>query len=168
MVTRCHRPSARLLRAVGLVLSAATVTAQAAPQAESASGGIEEIVVTAERREATAREVPLSLAALPADLLDTFNIENIQNLAQLSPGVTFGTIVVYGQPYIRGIGSDLTTPGSEASVALYVDGVYQARSISLAQNLNNVERVVAVPAQRVVVGIRIHDPSVATRAIPSH
>jgi iron complex outermembrane recepter protein len=48
---------------------------------------------------------------------------------------------MYGQRYIRGIGSGLTARGTESSIAPYVDGVYQACQYALVQILNNIERI---------------------------
>lgn len=131
-------PAAALLAVLSVASSMAY--AQTAGE-EPKSTGIEEIVVTAERRESSAKDVPLSVSAISADTLESFNITNVQSIAQLTPSMSFGTVAVYGQPFIRGIGSELNTPGGESSVALYVDGIYQARNILLAQALNNVERV---------------------------
>jgi len=126
--------------AIGLALQGAAST-PAIAQAPAAGSGLEEVVVTATRREESVQDIPISVTAISAETLDAFGISSTDTVALLTPGLTFGTQVLYAQPYIRGIGSDLTSIGTDTSVAMYVDGVYQARAYLLFQNLNNVERI---------------------------
>ena len=96
---------------------------------------LEEIVVTARRREENLQEVPVAITALSAEDLETRSIENIRDLQVLLPnvdirggGITGGTSGLFT---IRGI------PG----VARYIDDVVQTDSADALQNVVELERV---------------------------
>ena len=88
------------VRAVCVAASAAALTpcgvlAQNAPQAEAARrGGLEEIVVTATRREENLLNVPISIAAYSQESLDQKGVRNIEDLARITPGLRGGTVEV--------------------------------------------------------------------------
>jgi len=99
------------------------------------------IVVTANRRSENIQDVPITISAVSADDLANSNVTSLQELTTLvsgyvGPGET-GTL----SPHLRGVGSQIASPGIEASVATYVDDVYiGARSPALL-NLHSVERL---------------------------
>ncbi|MCY4130520.1 MAG: TonB-dependent receptor [Gammaproteobacteria bacterium] len=138
--------------ALALVLSVSTVQAQ---QEQTAEGddqdelamAIEEIVVTAEKREENVLEVPLTLTALSAQMLEELGLSNALDLEQLVPGLQFGSAALQqrsdGQGItIRGIGTQSARElHSDLAVAVYVDGVYTVDTYGLAPNLFDVERV---------------------------
>lgn len=125
------------------VASTDTDTATATDGA-SPMQSLEEVHVTAERRDANIQTTPLAITAVSADALDKSNINDLTGLDGLVPGLEinkssgFETVVT-----IRGIGSETpenaptTTPG----VAFFVDGVYIANTVSLDQTLFDVDRV---------------------------
>ena len=73
--------------------------------------------------------------------LDASAIENTFDLQYRVPGFVFKSNAVINQPYIRGIGSDLLSIGTDPAVATFVDGVYQSRAVAAYQQLFDVERV---------------------------
>jgi outer membrane receptor protein involved in Fe transport len=89
--------------------------------AESAEGRrIEEVVVTAERRESTVSDTAISISAFDEKFLDDFNIRNQEDLQNYIPATTI-------QPYdaaIRGVGRTARTLGGDPGVATYFNGVY--------------------------------------------
>jgi len=101
----------------------------------------EEIVITAERRESSLQSTPLSITALSGAALDRSGVEDTAELPMVTPGLVFTTNSVFGQPYIRGVGSDLITAGADPAVAVLVDDVYQARSVAAVQDFFDVDRV---------------------------
>jgi iron complex outermembrane receptor protein len=123
----------------GLWLIVATLLCIAIPAL--ADDRPEEIVVTAERRETPLQEAPLSLAIVSGEGLDESGIETTLDLPLRIPGMVFTTNSVLGQPYIRGVGSDIISVGGEASVATFVDGVYRARPLAALQDFYDIERV---------------------------
>jgi len=121
----------------GTCLIAAAMVAAANTQAQ----GIEEIVVTAQRRAENLQEVPVAITALTGQALASSGISTTADLSAVTPGLVMTSSLARAQPYLRGIGTQGTQPGEEGSVATYVDGVYYA---SLAANffaLSGVERV---------------------------
>ena len=122
--------------------AAAPGSASAASDTNQASGtGLPEIVITAQRREQRLQDVPISVTAVTEAAIETQGLTQVESLALVNSSFVPGTQIGYGQPYIRGVGSSIVTPGTESSVALYIDGIYQSRNFALEQNLTNVERL---------------------------
>tara|TARA_A100001037_G_scaffold266372_3_gene258490 strand:+ start:296 stop:2395 length:2100 start_codon:yes stop_codon:yes gene_type:complete len=103
---------------------------------------LEEIVVTATKSGAqNLQDVPLSVAVLSGDDLDRSGIATTMGLQLRTPGLVITRNTHLGQPYIRGVGSDVVGPAIDGAVAVYVDGAYQARAASQIAALADVERV---------------------------
>jgi iron complex outermembrane recepter protein len=83
--------------------------------------GLEEIIVTAQRRSETIKDVPFSVSAIGQDQLEQRHISTIEDVTRAIPGVSFGTGAVQGQDNItiRGIGSQT----GNAAIGLYLDDV---------------------------------------------
>lgn len=103
--------------------------------AQSGAGGtssqapaVDEIIVTAQRRSEELQKVPVSVTAITPAKLEQLNLRDIQNLATVTPGVTFDTGLGFAQVFIRGIGANFPAPGLESPVATYVDGSYVERA----------------------------------------
>ena len=114
--------------------SAASPAASASPAAAQApkapaSTGVEEIVVTAQKREQLSQDVPIALTAFSAQTIQFRGIQDMSDLAMQTPGLQFGLDTGADQQiYIRGIGIDDASGSAEAPIATYVDGVYQTRT----------------------------------------
>jgi iron complex outermembrane recepter protein len=98
----------RLLACIALAALATSAHATEATPADSsgpaATGGLEEIVVTATRHEESLSKVPLSVTALTQDAMDERGIKDFQDVARFTPGVSIdnsGTNAIS----IRGISS---------------------------------------------------------------
>jgi len=104
---------------------------------------IEEIVVTAEKRESTLLEVPVAVSAYSSEFLAERNIVDLYDLAQHSPSLRFdrsGAGLIGTEIILRGIGSD-SDQGIDPTVGLYLDGVYLPRMNALVQSLPDVQVV---------------------------
>lgn len=99
----------------------------AAPAASAEQVMIEEIVVTAERREASLQRTPLAVTAISGDTLATAAIKDVQDLAPSAPGLSYNRVSNFAQLNIRGIGLEQINLGGEPGVAFHIDGVYLAR-----------------------------------------
>lgn len=99
------------------------------------------IIITPQWRAMDPQDVPVTAHILPGKTLDTAGIGDTIDLQYLVPGMVLKTNSVLGQPYLRGIGSAIISPGSEASVATFVDGVYQARAVGSIQDFYDLDRV---------------------------
>jgi iron complex outermembrane receptor protein len=109
--------------------------------AEGGIGGLEEIVVTAQRRSERLQDVPIAVSAASAARLDAVNIQSSQDLALITPGLTIPQTSGYTQPHIRGVGTSANGPGIENPVATYIDGVYIASAPGSLLTLNNIDRI---------------------------
>lgn len=113
------------LGAISLSLSPAQAVA------ESASAvGIEEIVVTARRREETAQKVPIPISAFSGEQLRERGITEIKNIEQITPNMDFqnsGVNKGTAQIFLRGIGQVNWGPTQDPKVGTYVDRIYLGR-----------------------------------------
>jgi iron complex outermembrane receptor protein len=107
----------------------------------TADDAVETIVITAERREKTLEQAPMSVDVALGEDLDTSGVVSTAELPFRVPTMVFTTRGPLGQPYIRGVGSDLEGSTADPSIATFVDGVYQARMVAAVQDLHDVERV---------------------------
>lgn len=116
-----------------------------APQAESY--GIEEIVVTAQKRAENVQDVPIAISAFSSEALQERAVGSIAQLSAIAPNVNLDAGTPFsGSPavlsaYIRGIGSDDFAFNIDPGVGIYLDGVYLARTVGANQDLMDVERV---------------------------
>lgn len=128
------------ISSAGFAQTADSAAAQT-PAGQAADGGLEEIIVTAQRRSENIQRVPISVTAVTALALQSQGIRGTQDLSSISPGLNFSTQIGNAAPYIRGVGTFAVSAGQENSVAVYVDGVYVASQSGSVFSLNNIERV---------------------------
>ena len=109
----------------------------------SESGTIEEIVVTAQKREESLQEVPISISAFTDDYLEDRQLNNLQDLTRFAPSMEFENASSMRNAYltVRGIGSSGQNAGIDGSVGLYLDGVFIPRQGGLVNSLTDIERV---------------------------
>lgn len=105
------------------------------------STGLDDIVVTAQRRQSSVQATPIAITALGGDTLQKNQAVNIESFASSIPNVTFGKNTGSAKIFIRGVGLDAITPGSDPRVAIYTDGVYQPRSQAAFTGLFDLERI---------------------------
>ena len=126
---------------LSLPLHAQTESAGVQEKPRKTSRMMEEVVVTAQKREENANDVPISIQAFSPDQLAAFGIEDTTDLMRVTPGLDMGTQAGdFTSVFMRGIGSEAWLT-SDPSVATYIDGVYYPFSPSVAQSLKGVERV---------------------------
>lgn len=119
-----------LALSVGLAGLYATLTPLPVWAAESGSRAmLEEVVVTARRREESLQDTPLAVSALSADMLEQMGISDIEDIESLAPSLQFSQ-TNYKAPaiFIRGIGQRSGSPGLDPGVGMYLNGVYVPRS----------------------------------------
>lgn len=108
---------------------------------EVALAQVDTITVTAERRDESAQDVPVTLQAFSEETLDKAVITKPIQLEQVTPGLQYSRQTGQVNPYIRGIGTQNTALGDESTVATYVDGVYIANMQAGEASFNNIQRV---------------------------
>ena len=125
-----------------LVSVAVTAQESAAPPADE--GFVEQIIVTATRREESVTDVPLAVSAYDAERIELSRITDIMELMRVAPSfhVASGQAESVGvTARIRGVGTNSDNPGLESSVGMYVDGVYRNRATVGFTELGAIERI---------------------------
>ena len=128
-----NRLRSALLMALGFVMPSASIAV-----AEETGRKIEEVIVTAERREASIQDTSMSITAFTTEFMDDFGIRNQEDLQNFVPATTI-------QPYdatIRGVGRNFRALGGDPGVAVYMNGVYSEDLLTAtAQTFWDVSRV---------------------------
>jgi outer membrane receptor protein involved in Fe transport len=96
-----------------------------APHAVAAQA-LEEVVVTARKREESVQDVPIAVSAFSAEQLNDAGVKNVKDMALQVPGVSIDSGSI-AQVWIRGIGQRDTSSRIDGPTGIYVDGVYLAR-----------------------------------------
>ena len=121
---------------------AALSAAISAPALAQDSGEIDEIIVTAQKREQNLQDVPIVVTAVDAELLRDAGVRDIKDLQILTPGLTVTSTSSEASTTarIRGVGTVGDNPGLESSVGVVIDGVYRPRNGVGFGDLGEVER----------------------------
>lgn len=126
---------------------AATLVADCSAPAFAQGQGLDEMVVTARRREETLEATPISITAFTAEGLERRAINDLSEIASFAPNLNFDTNVpfsgsnVNAAVFIRGIGQNDIQLAVDPGVGVYVDGVYLSRSVGQTLELIDIERV---------------------------
>jgi iron complex outermembrane receptor protein len=104
---------------------------------------LEEVIVTATKREQSMQDIPVSVNAITETTVQEAGINDVGDVAQLVPSLTVSTNL---SPFatalrIRGMGTAQNDPSLEASVAFILDGIYMGRSGLGMSDLTDVERI---------------------------
>ncbi|MFA7585134.1 MAG: TonB-dependent receptor [Novosphingobium sp.] len=126
--------------AFGIAAAALAAPTVASAQAgDGASTG--DIIVTAQRREERLVDVPISVATLSADTLTKSNVDELVDIAKITPGVRFDFSSGFFQPNIRGVGTSITTSGGGSNVGIYTDGFYSPNPLAVDFDLMRVRSI---------------------------
>jgi iron complex outermembrane receptor protein len=109
----------------------------------TAGGGeaLEEIVVTAEKRESTIQRTPIAVTAVTNDTLTRQGVNQLSNLEKVVPDVKLTRQGAGMTVAVRGVYSTDNSPTSEAAVSVHVDGAYLAKTNGLQGFLFDLERI---------------------------
>ncbi len=129
---------------VRLAVAVATFSAalSGAVQAQQL-GMIEEVVVTAAKREQTLQEVPVAVSVVTSESIEQAQVLDIKDLQTLVPSLRVTQLQGSAQTnfIIRGFGNGANNAGIEPSVGVFIDGVYRSRVGSALADLPKLERV---------------------------
>lgn len=152
-MTRYHWTGFRLI-ACALVAYCGPAFAQTASDTETKTKtqnetptddvGVADIVVTAQRREESQQDTPISVVALTSQQLENKSVFDMSDLPRAVPNLQVGphpTSSNTARVFIRGIGNSDDQFTQDPSVAVYLDGVYIARTQGLVSELAEIERV---------------------------
>ena len=99
--------------------------------AVAAGPELEQIVVTAQKREQSVQDVPISISAVSAAGLERNKVDSIFSLQAVVPGLQVQAVDPPGQGTafaLRGLGNSVFNMGFDPAVATFVDGIYRSRS----------------------------------------
>ncbi len=138
-----HSQLKRALLAGSCLGAMLTMITPATAQTPNAAGskGLEEVIVTAQRRAEKLEDVPASVAAVSGETLEKAGTIRFTDFGQNVTGVQIGVTAGFTQPAIRGISTTIAGTGAENNVGTYVDGFYQNSPLSIDQDLANIESV---------------------------
>ncbi|WP_397584377.1 TonB-dependent receptor [Sphingorhabdus sp.] len=127
------------------ICSAMLVPAAYAQTAESSDdSGDEPIIVTATLRAMDVQDIPLAVTAVAPEALERQGVNDIKNLASISPSINIQSSQTETQGTsikIRGVGTTGNNTGLESSVGVFIDGVYQSRPGVALGDLVDIERL---------------------------
>jgi len=108
---------------------------------------LEEVVVTARKREEGLQNTPISITAVSSEGLEKRQIISMDQVSNITPNLTINTSSAFSGSsqtpavFLRGIGQTDFTLNTDPGVGIYVDGVYISRSVGALLDLVDVERV---------------------------
>ncbi|MFC3080055.1 TonB-dependent receptor [Phenylobacterium terrae] len=137
-ISQLLRSSASFAVLSGLAFGTAAHAQDAAETRE-----VDEIIVTAQKREQSLQDVPIVVTSVSGQLLQDAGVRDIRELTVLTPGLTVTstsneTIVT---ARVRGVGTVGDNPGLESSVGVVIDGVYRPRNGVSFGDLGEVTRI---------------------------
>ena len=130
--------------ALTIALPLGLVTPAHAQQADdnvAPQAGVDEIIVTAQRRAENLQKASISISVLTPDAITKAGISQAQNLSNSVPGLQIGQGGPATQIYIRGVGDFGSSAGTNPAVAFNVDGVNVARPTAIEGNFYDLERI---------------------------
>jgi outer membrane receptor protein involved in Fe transport len=102
---------------------------------------LEEIIVTAQRREQSLQEVPISIHAVTGPELTQAGFRTMEDLGQFSPSVEMNESLHEWSVTIRGMGNDVAAMAVEQSAPIFVDGIHFGRPSMIKGAFMDVERI---------------------------
>ena len=129
-----------------LLLPSLPISQVSAQEAAADAFSIEEIVVTARRREESLQDTPIAVTAYSEDEMDLRGHLNITDISQATPNVNIeqaasvSGLTAAPTMFIRGVGQADFVINTDPAVGVYVDGVYIARSIGSMMDIMDLER----------------------------
>jgi len=125
------------------VATAALMLPAALPALAQSSGMLEEVIVTAAKRQQTLQEIPIAVSVVTAETIEQAQVLDIKDLQTLVPSLRVTQLQGSAQTnfIIRGFGNGANNAGIEPSVGVFIDGVYRSRVGSALADLPKLERI---------------------------
>ena len=125
------------------VAAAALALPLATPALGQGAAMLEEVVVTAAKRQQTLQEVPIAVSVVSAEAIEQSQVLDIKDLQTLVPSLRVTQLQGSAQTnfIIRGFGNGANNAGIEPSVGVFLDGVYRSRVGSSLADLPKLERI---------------------------
>lgn len=145
---RSELAASRTSTFAGLLSAITAIPAFASPQTDAGATGnqsgpqmLEIVVVTAQKREQSLQEVPISIGVVSGSSIESGSIKSFSDLDESVPNLFIARSPGAETIYIRGIGSGAGSPSLDQSVVMFVDGIYAGRARQFAAPFLDVERI---------------------------
>jgi len=134
----------------GVFLLGLSAPAIAVAQEQGSEGGgsvsvlLEEVIVTARKREESAQDVPISVTAYGSQQLETLKIRDLGNLSVGIPNVSMddiGTTPGTANFSIRGLGINSSIPSIDPTVGVFIDGVYMGQNAGIVVDMFDIQSI---------------------------
>lgn len=132
----------RQLKPLTLGVALAISGVQVPAWAQSSGYAIEEVVVTARKREESLQDIPMAVSAMGAESMRQKGIQSIDDMGGRVPGFQINMFSA-SEPdiFMRGIGTDIESAGAAGAIGVFVDEVYMSRGAGATSDLFDLERV---------------------------
>ena len=127
--------------ALAAVLCLGVSAEESADAEDAARPVVEEIIVSAQKRDESIQEVPIAISAFTGEGLRNSLIKDSQELVKAVPGVSGAISNNYMFITVRGINAGTYSAGSEPALGLYTDGIYRGRHGAAIGTYFDLERV---------------------------
>ena len=114
------------------------------PRSAAVSTVLEEVVVTAQKREESLQDVPISIIAYTSEDLVNLGVKTIQDVSETTPNLVMPTVGNSNHeisPAIRGVSGAEVSTVVNTKVAIYLDGVYVGKNSGAIFSMPNLERI---------------------------
>ncbi|MEO0575564.1 MAG: TonB-dependent receptor [Pseudomonadota bacterium] len=138
------KPSSLLISSSAMVACSMMLPTQANAQ-DSGASRLDEIVVTARKREESLQDIPVAITAFSAKDIERSTMQSMEDIAAYTPGLTFNSFSAgnYAIPTIRGVAqTDITN--IENNVSTFLNGIYLSNKSGLDISLLDLERIEVV------------------------
>lgn len=133
------------LSAITVATLVASTVCQPVMGAEAGRGlQLEEVIITAQRREESLQDAPISVMALGAEQLENEGISSLEDIQASAPNLQISPFPTNSSTlnmFIRGVGAAESQVSNDSPVSVYLDGVYIARNTGLALEISDLERI---------------------------
>jgi iron complex outermembrane recepter protein len=133
---------------IALVAVTTTMLVPVSVWAQDSRAGVEEagnadIIVTARRRDERLIDTPVAITAVTGETLDTYSVNNINDLSQLVPSMVAGKAASGSSAsiFLRGVGSTALSAGFDQSVSFVIDNIAMSRGREISLPQFDIQRV---------------------------
>lgn len=131
-----------IIALASLMAQPATAQTGTTQDEEAPAEALEEIVVTAQKRDQSLQDVPVAVTAIGSDAIRQSNVKTLSDLAQIAPGLSItNTQSEQTEISLRGVTTNDFGFAVEQSIPIYLDGVYLGSSAYMLSELGDIQRV---------------------------
>ncbi|MFM8753599.1 MAG: TonB-dependent receptor plug domain-containing protein [Phenylobacterium sp.] len=127
------------MKSKGILFATSILAATAISVSAQAQAMIDELVVTAEKREQSLQDVPVAISAFTSQQRDMVGISTVQDLTNFTPGFVYQSS--NDRASMRGIGRLTNVHSVDGAVSIYVDGLFTTSTVLAGGPPLDVERV---------------------------